>query len=80
MCKKQNKVEIIIIYPRRPGFIMKAYQLQQQLVSQFGLCVLLEERIDDCFKVAFNGTTIYEKTTEDNSNIDHKKIISLIGR
>lgn len=78
MCEKREKIKITIIYPRRPGFIMEAHKLQRQLASQFGLSVLLEERLDECFTVVLNGTTIYTNLTEDESYIDHKKIISSV--
>jgi len=59
---------------------MEAYNLQQELSSQFGLSILLEERIDDCFSVVLNGTTLYKKETVNDSHIDHQKIISSVGR
>lgn len=80
MCEKQEKTEIIINYPRRPGFILKAHNLQQQLATHFGLYAVLEEHVDDCFTVDFNGTIIYSNSIEDNTHIDHTKIISAVGK
>jgi hypothetical protein len=79
MSKKQEKTKIIISYPRRPGFILKAHNLQQQLATHFGLSAVLEEHVDDCFTVDLNGTIIYSNSIEDNTHIDHTKIISAVG-
>lgn len=76
MSDNEKKIEITILYPRRQGFILKAHNLQQELAAQFDLSVRLEEHIDQSFKVLLNGQTLYTNPTEDNSHIDHQKIIS----
>jgi len=58
---------------------MEAHNLQQQLASQFGLSVLLEEGLNESFTVVLNGATIYTNLTEAEPYIDHEKIISSIG-
>lgn len=58
---------------------MEAHNLQQQLISQFGLSVLLEERLDESFTVDLNGTTIYTNLTQAEPYIDHEKILNSVG-
>ena len=58
---------------------MEAHNLQQQLASQFGLSVLLEEGLNESFTIVLNGATIYTNLTEAEPYIDHEKIISSIG-
>ena len=79
MCNKQEEFVITIIYPRRPGFILKAYNLQQEIATHFGLSTEIEEQVEECFKVVLNSTVIYQNPTEVISHIDHNKIISSIG-
>lgn len=76
MYEKQTTAEITIIYPQRPGFIMKAHNLKQELVYQYGFSVLLEEGRDELFTVVLNETVIYSKPMEKNVHIDHQQIIN----
>ena len=79
MCNKQEELVITIFYPRRPGFILKAHNLQQEIATHFGLSAEVEEQVEECFKVLLNSTVIYQNITEDISHIEHNKIISSIG-
>lgn len=45
----------------------------------FGLSVVSEEAADDCFTVMLDRITLYEKTLEAASEIDHREIISAVA-
>ena len=59
---------------------MQAHTLKQELVSRFGLSVLLEEGLDECFMVVLNGAIIYSKPMPENVRINHQKIINAVGK
>jgi hypothetical protein len=79
MYEQQTTAEITIIYPQRPGFIMEAHTLKQEIVYRFGLSVLLDEGKNDYFTVVLNGTIIHSKPIEGNVHIDYQEIINAVA-
>lgn len=79
MYTEKENIEITIHYPRRQGYIMEAHTLSRHLDRTFGVSALLEEQQDDEFTVILNGKPIYSHVTEEDSGIDHQKILSSVG-
>jgi len=77
---EHKMAEIMILYPPLKGCILEAYNLQQQLITSFGLSVGLEVQIEKCFTLILKGKTIYSAPIEDKFHINHKKIIKSVSK
>jgi len=70
----------MILYPPLKGCILEAYNLQQQLITSFGLSVGLEVQNENSFTLILEGKTIYSAPIEEKFHINHKKIINSVSK